>query len=84
MLSTARGIIRHAVMELRFKERCIDTYNKIAIKCKEQMQKHFNGNWHCHTATAGQYSAFCHPISGTLFNGSIDGLDVVLYQTSTN
>ena len=80
MASIARGIIRDAVMESRFKGRRGKTYNEIAIKCREQMRKHFNGNWNCHIATVGQLGSNFFAKTGTTFRAEIDGLFVRLYK----
>ena len=80
---TAKNIIRDAVMESCYKERNYRTCNEIASKCREQMKKHFKGTWHCHIGPAGQYGYSCYPVPETKFKGMIDGLGVVLYQTST-
>ena len=84
MASTTRGIIRDAVMESRFKERDYQTYNGLARICSEQMEKHFNGSWHCHIGTAGQSGGRFYAMPGTTFEAEIDSLCVALYRTSIN
>ena len=81
MASTTRNIIQEAVKESRFKERRIQTYNEIALKCKRRMGKQFKGTWSCQIGAVAQYGCSYDNIAGTLFIGRIDGLRVILYKS---